>query len=110
MVRLRKNADTQNQASPAQYQANCIDHPGLQSSSPAGTAYNPLTHSQANHNRLPFHNSAHAGVHFRSGDGHTQAENSQIGRGATLLGITEDRGQSDQLTHSTPSIDIAPTQ
>ena len=101
--------DVQNQAPATQNAANSIDHPRLQNSSP-DTTYNPLSHSQANHYRPLSGHTADTGVGFSSGDGHLQAENSQIGGGATLQAMTEDGGHSDQLTIAAPSIDIAPTE
>ena len=108
-VQATNLADIQHQAPTTQNEANISDHPRLQNSSP-DTTYNPLTHSQGNHFRPLSGHTADTGVPFRSGDGHLQAENSQIDRGATLQVMTEDRGRSDQLTIAAPSIDDAPPE
>jgi hypothetical protein len=108
-VQASNLADVQIQAPTTQNEANNTDHPRLQNSSP-DTTYNPPIHSQANHYRpLPGH-TADTGIRFPSGDGHSQAENSQIGDGAMLQVMTEDRGQSDQFTIVAPSIEFVPTE
>ena len=108
-VQATNLADAQNQAPSTQNEANNSDHPRLQHSSPDAT-YNPLTHSQANHYRPLHGHTADTGVRFPSGDGHSQAENSQIGDGGIVQVLTEDQGQSDQFTTVAPSIEIAPTE